>query len=151
MNCTYYVLYYFSLISAKIFMLNLISMIHHFFYQSLVFFWLRVSWFSTIKVQQWFFLIYGFTIHFIMIVGCEVNCRRFIESSALAYTISAVTSHEKEVRQVAYQILSRFQQHLFQARFREQQQVYSWNLYVTSCEKKNWSSDILNFGFILTM
>ena len=52
-----------------------------------------------------------------------MNCRRFIDSSALSYTTSALTSHEKEIRQVAYQILSRFQHHLSTARFREKQQV----------------------------
>ena len=60
---------------------------------------------------------------FFLAPSCEVNCRRFIESSALAYTISALTSHEKEMRQVAYQILARFQHHLSSARFREKQQV----------------------------
>ncbi|XP_028415489.1 nucleolar pre-ribosomal-associated protein 1-like [Dendronephthya gigantea] len=60
---------------------------------------------------------------FFMGPGCEVNCRRFIESSALAYTFSALTSHRKEIRQLAYQILSRFQNHLSTARFREKQQV----------------------------
>lgn len=112
------------------FVKNRISTILRFFFQYSVFLCLKVT-FNKFQSRLLHIkcTIASSTQHqsLVLLIGDEVHCHRFVECSALAYAINALTSHDKDMRQLAYQILSRFQQHLTTARFRAKPQVITGN------------------------
>ncbi|XP_067675055.1 nucleolar pre-ribosomal-associated protein 1-like [Haliotis asinina] len=52
-----------------------------------------------------------------------VDCRKFVSSHCLAYTLTALSSHEPSVRKAAYTVLARYVDHLSAVKFHERLQV----------------------------
>ncbi|XP_062982759.1 nucleolar pre-ribosomal-associated protein 1 [Elgaria multicarinata webbii] len=54
---------------------------------------------------------------------CVVACHKFVEVNALGLVVAALSSYDRNMRAVAYHVLSAFRSHLEGARFREQKQL----------------------------
>ncbi|XP_046573263.1 nucleolar pre-ribosomal-associated protein 1-like isoform X3 [Haliotis rubra] len=52
-----------------------------------------------------------------------VDCRKFVSSHCLAYTLTALSSHEPSIRKAAYTVLARYVDHLSGVKFHERLQV----------------------------
>ena len=70
------------------------------------------------------FFLQTITIYFFVAnIGHNVDCKHFLESSCLSVTIAALSSHDINIRKVAYLVLAQYQELLESSRFREKPQV----------------------------
>ncbi|XP_053396917.1 nucleolar pre-ribosomal-associated protein 1-like isoform X2 [Mercenaria mercenaria] len=74
-----------------------------------------------------------------------IDCRRFIQSGCLGYTLASLSSHDENIRNVAQHILDKFQGHLEAARIPEKDQLlYMLHVIKSSIPKtKNKLSSII--------
>ena len=59
----------------------------------------------------------------VVCVGNLINCRKFVSHGCAGYLVSALSSHNTDIRAAACHCLSRFYIHLEGSRFREKDQV----------------------------